>query len=136
MNYNSSEALLALMDTLAAFIIVLTSANVIYKICPFLFFLFPKSGHGYHLLFYCSDLVRFFTFFFRWSHVFIRCDHFPTQYIITFQNARFWCIAVYLMKIKHQITFSLLVQITVPLLITSTVFILWYRIRYLFIVIF
>lgn len=56
-------ALLAIMDTLAAPLIVLAPPNFIYEICPFLFFLFPKSGHGYHLLFYCSDLVRFFAIF-------------------------------------------------------------------------
>ena len=56
-------ALLALMDTLAAPLIVLAPPNVIYEICPFLFFLFPQSGHRYHLLFYCSDLVRFFKIF-------------------------------------------------------------------------
>lgn len=36
--------LLTLMDTLAAFIIILPPSNVIDKICPFFFFLFPKSG--------------------------------------------------------------------------------------------
>jgi len=56
-------ALLALMDTLAASLIILAPPNVIYEICPFLFFLFPKSGHRYHLLFYCSDLVHFFEIF-------------------------------------------------------------------------
>ena len=62
-NNYCSIALLALMDTLAAPFIVLAPPNVIYEIGPFLFFLFPKSGHRYHLLFYCSDLVHFFEFF-------------------------------------------------------------------------
>ena len=56
-------ALLALVDTFAAPLIILAPPNVIYEICPFLFFLFPQLGHRYHLLVYCSDLVRFFDIF-------------------------------------------------------------------------